>query len=123
MKKMPALERESAKLVGERIAGLRNERGLLQHELAKEINVSRELISEWECGDRLPDVNSWIKLATFFEVSCDYICGASTHRVFKGRSFSDKLDINRLNEKGVDMLFEFYHMLLRREEFVKNTDK
>ncbi len=119
---MPSLERESAKLVGKRIAELRHEKGYNQHELADKIDVSRALVAAWESGTRLPDVASWISLAELFGVSCDYISGVSTHRVFKGRSFSDKLDINRLNDLGVDMLFEYYHSLLRREEFLKKDE-
>lgn len=119
---MASLKRESPDLIGSRIAELRKEMGLNQQELADKINVSRALISEWECGDRKPDVSSWIKLAEFFGVSTDYISGTSNHRIYKGQSFSDKLDIKRLNEKGVDMLFEFYHMLLKHEEFVKKQN-
>ena len=120
---MASLKGESSKLVGSRIAELRNELGLSQHELADKINVSRALISEWECGDRKPDVRSWINLAEFFGVSTDYICGTSNNKIYKGQSFSDKLDIKRLNEKGADMLFEFYHMLLRHEEFVNKSGR
>lgn len=115
---MASLKREYPNLIGARIAELRKEKGLNQQELGDKIDVSRALVSEWECGDRRPDVKSWIKLAAFFGVSTDYICGTSDSRIYKGHSFSDKLDINRLNEKGVDMLFEFYHMLLRHDEFI-----
>lgn len=111
-------ETETPNLVGERIAELRNERKISQQQLADKLNVSRTLVSEWECGNRKPDIKSWIKLSEFFEVSTEYLGGSSKHRIFKGQSFSDKLDISRLNEKGVDMLFEFYHMLLRHEDFI-----
>lgn len=109
--------RESMKEVGRRIATLREEKNLTQSALAHKIGVSRGLLSGWESGCRLPDVNSWYRLAMTFEVSTDYIAGTTSQRISKGASISDALDLNRLSDEGRDMLFEFYHMLLKREIF------
>lgn len=114
-------ECESAKSVGRRIAELRNEKGYTQKELADIIGTDRSMIGAWESGTRMPDVDSWIKLAIEFGVSCDYICGTSKSRVYKGMSISDKLDLERLNDLGRHMLFEYYHMLVQHEEFTKKN--
>lgn len=113
-------ECESAKSVGMRIAELRNEKGYTQKELAEKVGTDRSMVAAWESGMRMPDVDSWIKLALEFEVSCDYICGTSKSRVYKGMSISDKLDLNRLNDLGRHMLFEYYHMLVQHSEFCEN---
>lgn len=113
------LECESPKSVGRRIAELRNEKGYTQKELADRIGTDRSMVAAWESGTRMPDVDSWVKLALEFEVSCDYICGTSRSRVYKGMSISDKLDLERLNDLGRHMLFEYYHMLVQHEEFTK----
>ncbi len=116
------IDRESKRAVGERIAMLRKEMRLTQAELAERIGSERRVIAAWESGGRLPDVESWIKLAAEFGVSCDFIAGTSTSRVFKSKSLCDKIDLNRLNEFGRHMLFEYYHMLLEREEFCDFAD-
>lgn len=54
---------------------LRMERNLGQVELAKEIGVSKGVISLWENGLREPTMYSLILLAEFFNVSIDELVG------------------------------------------------
>ena len=56
-----------------RIKELRNDKGLGQVELAKELGVSKSVISMWENGLREPSMSSLIKLSTFFNVSINYL--------------------------------------------------
>ena len=55
---------------------LRNERlkaGLNQVELAKIFNVSKQTVSNWESGNRIPDLKTTEQLADFYKVSIDYL--------------------------------------------------
>ena len=54
---------------------LRQEKGLGQIELAKELCVSKGIISLWENGLREPKLSNLISLAKFFDVSIDYLAG------------------------------------------------
>lgn len=54
---------------------LRTERNLGQVELAKEIGVSKGVISLWGNGLREPTMYSLILLAEFFNVSIDELVG------------------------------------------------
>lgn len=54
---------------------LRTEKGIGQVELAKQIGVSKGIISLWENGLREPNMSSLILLAKFFDVSIDYLVG------------------------------------------------
>ena len=54
---------------------LRLERGLGQVELAKEIGVSKGVISLWENGLREPNMYSLILLAKFFKITIDELVG------------------------------------------------
>jgi transcriptional regulator with XRE-family HTH domain len=47
----------------DRITELRRNAGLTQEQLAKELFVSRELVSKWERGERLPDYKTVGRLA------------------------------------------------------------
>ena len=61
----------------ERLKELRIEKKIGQIQLAKEIGVSKGIISLWENGLREPTLSSLIALAKFFEVSLDYLAGIS----------------------------------------------
>ena len=122
MSDRPIISRESAKSIGERIAMLRKEKNMTQAELAKLLGVSRSALAGWEGGFRMPDIDSWFQLALIFDVSTDYICGTSSQRVFKSSSISDKIDLEKLNTQGQDLLFEFYHMLLKKEIFTNKEN-
>ena len=54
---------------------LRQEKGLGQVELTKELGISKGIISLWENGLREPGMSSLIILAKFFDVSIDFLVG------------------------------------------------
>lgn len=71
-----------------RIKELRNKKGLSQKEFAKAFSdfikdddnvkpVSYATISRWEHGENEPKLETWIKLADFFNVSVSYLQGTS----------------------------------------------
>ena len=50
---------------------LRVKEGLSQERLAEEIGVSKQLISKWEQGDEIPDLNHLMALSDWFGISLD----------------------------------------------------
>ncbi|MDE5729783.1 MAG: helix-turn-helix domain-containing protein [Clostridia bacterium] len=63
------------KVLGERLKYLRNEKGLGQNLLAKELKLSNASISYWETGKQEPSAEALFKLAKYFNVSADYLLG------------------------------------------------
>ncbi len=63
--------------VGERIRILRNKKKLTQQNLANQINVSSQVISNWERGYTSPDYDDITKLADALEATADYLLGRS----------------------------------------------
>ena len=57
--------------VGNRIREERERLGLSQEDLARQIFVSRQTVSNWETGKTYPDVQSLLLLSNLFEVSVD----------------------------------------------------
>ena len=55
--------------------------GVNQVELAKIFNVSKQTVSNWERGERVPDADTITKLANFFGVTTDYLLGNDTNTV------------------------------------------
>lgn len=59
--------------IHKQIRSQRNQMGLSQEELAEEIFVSRQSISNWERGSNYPDLDSLLALSTLFEISLDHL--------------------------------------------------
>ena len=57
--------------LGEKIAGLRAERGMSQGALAEALEVSRQSVSKWETDASIPELDKLVKLAKLFEVTLD----------------------------------------------------
>lgn len=58
-----------------RIKQCRLQKELNQPELAKIMNVTKQTVSNWENGNRIPDTSTLYKLANFFDISVDYLLG------------------------------------------------
>ena len=63
--------------ISTRIVSLRKDAGLSQQQLADDLNLSRRTISLWETGRRIPDIQSILLLADYFQVSLDYLVKGS----------------------------------------------
>ena len=57
--------------VGNRIREERERKGISQEELARQIFVSRQTVSNWETGKTCPDVQSLLLMSNLFDVSVD----------------------------------------------------
>ena len=62
-------------MLSERIKELRLARNMTQVDLAKELNVTKQSISNWENDNIQPSIDMLVKIASFFSVSCDYLLG------------------------------------------------
>ena len=90
-----------------RLKEIRQGKNLSQADIAKALGVTRQAISLYEKGDREPKLETWQKLADFFNVLVDYLLGISKDR--------STLTIDDLNaeeqeayERITDMLSQEY---------------
>ena len=60
----------------QRCRPLRRERGISQAYLAETLGVSVQSVSNWECGNTMPDIAQIVPLAAVLSVSTDYLLGA-----------------------------------------------
>lgn len=65
------------KIFAERLLELRKEKNISQATLAKNIGVSYAVVCYWETDRSEPTAPNIVKLAEFFNVSCDYLLGKS----------------------------------------------
>ena len=59
----------------DRLKELRAESGLSAMQLGKKLGISDAAIIRWENGNHVPSVIGVYKLAVFFNVSMDFLCG------------------------------------------------
>ncbi len=70
-----------------RLKECRLSHGLNQTELAKIMDVSKQTVSNWEKGSRIPNTSMLYKLAEFYSVSTDYLFGLTDNP--KAYKYSD----------------------------------
>lgn len=68
------------KTLGDRLRDLRSELNLEQKELAKYLNVHKGTISNWENNKRSPDKEMLSKIASYFNVTTDYLLCRTNNR-------------------------------------------
>ncbi len=90
-----------------RLKEIRQEKNLSQADIAKALGVTRQAISLYEKGDRELKLETWQKLADFFNVPVDYLLGIS-----KDRSTLTIDDLNTKEQEAyeriTDMLSQEY---------------
>lgn len=57
----------------DRLIELRKNKGLSQEQMAKEFEVTPMTYSRWETRKNVPDLNTVIAIANYFNVSVDYL--------------------------------------------------
>lgn len=63
--------------VGKKIAQLRKQKDMTQYDLADQLGISFQAVSNWERGNSMPDISKLPELASLFGVSVDEILGKS----------------------------------------------
>ena len=58
-------------MVGQNIKKFREEKGLRQEDLAEQLHVTRQAVSNWENGKTQPDLETLQKIAQVLEVSVE----------------------------------------------------
>lgn len=67
-------------MFGERLKGLREEKGLRQEDIGTIVGVGKSTISQYESGKRQPDPLTLQKIADYFSVTLDYLFGRNDLR-------------------------------------------
>ena len=83
-------------MVAERIKNLREQIGITQAELAKQLNITRSSVNAWEQGISVPSTQLIVELANIFKVSTDYLLGVDTTATVSVAGLSEK-DIQIVN--------------------------
>ena len=70
-------------MLGQKLVELRAIRGLTQEQLSKMLNMSRSTYAQYEVDRRTPDTETIKVLATFFNVTIDYLLDYESDAVLR----------------------------------------
>lgn len=92
--------------LGNKIFNLRKEAGFSQEQLAEKLNVTRQTISNWECGQTTPDIIQAKNIAQLFQVTLDELVGNDVKNIIIERiSNTEKMTNGILKKlKGLAIL-------------------
>lgn len=102
---------------GDRLRGLREEKGITQKQLGKVISVSDRVIGYYESNDRFPKDELILKmLADYFSVSVDYLIGRTSLRSPQSEYVAEakasySLNIEDLPVEAVKMIEEYIELI------------
>lgn len=91
--------------LGERLQEQRQLKNLSQKEVAKTINVSASIVSNYEKGERTPSLEILMALARLYQCSTDYLLG------FEKMEKNRVLNISMLNDEQQKLLQHFLYSL------------
>ena len=77
-------------MINENIKRLRMANNITQVELAADLGVSKQCVSNWENDYIQPSIEMLIKLAEYFKVSTDYILGLDDSNQINVDGLSDR---------------------------------
>lgn len=89
--------------IGLYLRAKRNERKLTQTDLAKKFGVTYQAVSRWENNDSIPDIETLVMIADFYEISLDDIIGRN-----QNVKYEDKTSMSHYG-----YLFIFIYLLLQ----------
>lgn len=75
-----------------RIKDLREDRDLLQTDVAKAVGIDQRTLSNYETGKTCPDSYAIIRLAEFFGVTCDFLLGVTDRNLKNADDLSAEID-------------------------------
>lgn len=103
-----------------RLADLRRERGLSQHEVAEELELTQALVSNYEQGTRRLHAELIVKFAEFYEVSADDLLGLNKRKAKKNKSSELGLHLLKRMQVIQSMPKKRQKEVLRSIDFVLN---
>ena len=62
-------------MLGQNLKDIRIKNKYNQEDIAEQLGVTKQTISNWEKGKRTPDINHLIKLANIYQVTLDSLIG------------------------------------------------
>ena len=112
-------------LLPERLKELRHKMNFTQQKVADDLQISRKLLSNYECGIREPNIDMLYSLALYYFVTVDYLVGASSVEL-PDKQYPEFIanlmnDSNYLSNESLQDLKKYVELLKIRDEVKKQN--
>lgn len=97
------------KSLGLKIRKVRNEKGLTQEELAEKSGLSAPYIGIIERADKVPSIETLVKIASTLDISIDYLLSDSLHLSSEVRANEIILALDELDNSQIDLIVKVIH--------------
>ena len=108
--------------IGEFLKELRKEKGLTQEQLAEQFNVSRRSVSRWETGNNMPDLDTLIEMADYYEIDLRELLDGERksekmneelkETVLKVASYNEMLNLKSMRKGIITMCIVFIILVI-----------
>ncbi|MCI3027731.1 helix-turn-helix domain-containing protein [Desemzia sp. C1] len=105
-------------MLGDRVKDLRKKTGKTQDDVAKSIGLSRPAYSHIENNRNEPDGETLKKLASYYEVTTDYLLG---HSVPQWATEKDVMDLEEMLNSSVNMAYGGERLSEEEKQRVKDV--
>ena len=95
------------KAIGKRISDRRKQLNLTQEQIAEEMNVSIQMVSNLERGNKAIRIENLIKISGILDVSTDYILLGSHNEKDIGSAARNLSLLSEIDYKMIEMLIEY----------------
>lgn len=89
-------------MIADRIKSIREEKGLTQADLAKQLGITRSSVNAWELGISVPSTQYVVELANLFKVSTDYLLCVDK---------SASISVSGLSEEDIQLVYNLVNHL------------
>lgn len=101
--------------LGSRITELRKAKDWSQSQLAKNIDVSREIVGRYERNDAIPSIDVAKRMADALDVSLDYLVGSAEQKIDK-ITLGRVQEINKLKDTDKNLVYAFLDAFITKSK-------
>ena len=76
-------------MIAEKVKKLREQKGLSQAELPRQLGITRSSVNAWEMGISVPSTQYIVDLAGVFDISTDYLLGVDSSSTISVAGLTD----------------------------------
>ena len=87
-----------------RLKELLQDCGKLQTEVSRDLNITKQKLTNWKTGYNEPSIDEIIMLAKYFNVSTDYLLGLE---------YKQEIDLSGLSQDEVNALLNLINVMKR----------
>lgn len=106
------------------LKGIRQDMNLSQEEMAIRLNTTKQVLSRYETGKRIPKISTVAEYAEKLNLPIEIFWGEKTNGRFQTNKYENITTLlDQLNQKGIDEAKRHTKYLTTQDEYKKNNTK